>query len=93
MTAVGSLDDLVADLVATQLASAIERAERRGEDRARALRTHLSIPEAAMSLGISERHCRKLVADGTIPSLPLGNRLVVPRLALEQLGMPAVAAS
>lgn len=81
-----TIEDLLVDRIGTAVADAIARAERRGEDRARALRTHLSIGETATALGISERHCRTLIDDGTIPSLSLGRRVVVPRRALEELG-------
>ena len=81
-----TVEELLVAQVGSAVADAIERAERRGEERARALRTHLSITEAATALGISERHCRTLIEDGTIPSLSLGRRIVIPRRALEELG-------
>lgn len=81
-----SIEALIAEQVSTVVADAIERAERRGEERARTQRTHLSITETAQAIGISVRHCRTLIHDGTIPSLTLGSRVVVSRRALEELG-------
>lgn len=81
-----SIEDLIVNAAVAAVAAAIERAEQRGEDRARAQRTHLSIREAADAVGVSERHLRTLIDDGTIPSLTLGRRVVVPRRALEELG-------
>ena len=44
-----------------------------------------SVPEAARLLGISRDLAYDLVASGTIGSVRLGRRLVVPRRALEDL--------
>jgi excisionase family DNA binding protein len=41
-----------------------------------------SVPEAAQALGISECHARRLVRNGTIPSVQLEGRIVVPKVAL-----------
>lgn len=84
-----ALDELILELVGTAVAGAIARAEQRGEQRARALTTHLTVAEAAESLRISQTHCRKLIEHGTVPSLRLGHRVVVPRVALERLGCPS----
>ncbi|MDP1820362.1 MAG: hypothetical protein Q8K58_10810 [Acidimicrobiales bacterium] len=43
-------------------------------------------------MGISERFARVCISDGRIPSLRLGDRVVVPRIALEGLGGDAVSA-
>lgn len=85
-TATPSIDALIAGAITDAIGAAIERAERRGEERARNQRTHYSIPEAAQAVGVSERHLRTLIDDGTIPSLTLGRRVVIPRRALEELG-------
>lgn len=77
---------LAAPLVA-MVREAIERAEARGEERARARRTHYSVAEAAEALGISPTHCRRMIDEGVVPSLRLGERVVVPRVALERLGV------
>lgn len=46
-------------------------------------RLALSVEEAGASLGVSRDLAYDLVACGTIPSVRLGRRLVVPRRALE----------
>lgn len=84
-----SLDDRILEAVADAVAEAIAAAEARGEARARALRTHLSVDEAAEALSVSPRHVRTLIERGELPSLRLGTRVVVPRIALERLGVPA----
>jgi excisionase family DNA binding protein len=45
----------------------------------------MSVTEAAGVLGISRAFAYVLVARGELPSLRFGRRVVVPRLALEQL--------
>lgn len=47
-------------------------------------RLALSVSDAAALLGISRSKAYELVGDGTIPSVKLGDRLVVPRRALEE---------
>jgi excisionase family DNA binding protein len=48
-----------------------------------------SVDEAARLLGVTRQHVRKQMRLGTLPSLQLGPRVLVPRPALEQmLGMP-----
>lgn len=84
-----SVEDRIVEAVGAAVADAIAAAEARGEDRARALKTHLSVPEAAEAIGISETHARSLITSGELPSVRLGTRVVVPRLALERLGVPA----
>jgi excisionase family DNA binding protein len=83
---VSTIDDVIAEAVTEAVTDAIARAEARGEERARLLKTHLSVAEAAESLGISDTHARSLIAKGDIPSVRLGDRIVVPRQALEALG-------
>lgn len=41
-----------------------------------------SVPEAAEMLGISRRHCARLVAAGQIPSVRFGGRVVIPKRPL-----------
>ena len=48
-------------------------------------RLALSVPEAAELLGISRALAYELVARGEIPSIRLGWRIVVPRVALHAL--------
>jgi len=45
----------------------------------------LSVPEAANLLGVSRDLVYDLVAQGELPALRLGRRIVVPRRALEEL--------
>jgi excisionase family DNA binding protein len=45
----------------------------------------LSVPEAARLLGVSRMTAYTAIRDGTIPSLKLGRRVLVPRAALERL--------
>ncbi len=44
-----------------------------------------SVEETAVLLGISRAFAYELVARGEIPSLRLGRRIVVPRLAIDEL--------
>ena len=44
----------------------------------------LSVAEAAKLLGIGRGLAYDLIAEGRLPSLRLGRRLLVPRFALEQ---------
>ena len=53
-------------------------------------RITLTVTEAANLLGISRNLCYEAVSKGEIPSLRLGNRLLVPRAALEQLMTAAI---
>jgi excisionase family DNA binding protein len=41
------------------------------------LRLNLSVDEAALSLGISSRLCRTLVASGELPSHRIGRRVLI----------------
>lgn len=45
----------------------------------------VSIPRAAKLVGVSERHLRTLISEGTVPSFRLGNRHLVSVAALEAL--------
>jgi excisionase family DNA binding protein len=45
----------------------------------------VTVPEAAKLLGVSRMTAYTAVRDGTIPSLRIGRRLLVPRAALERL--------
>jgi excisionase family DNA binding protein len=45
----------------------------------------VSVPDAAVLLGISRAHAYELVARGELPHLRLGRRVVIPRAALESL--------
>lgn len=47
-------------------------------------RLTMSVKEAAEILGISRSHTYALVRSEQLPSLKLGRRVVVPRVALEQ---------
>ena len=44
-----------------------------------------TVPEAARILGISRGAAYAAAAEGTIPTLRIGRRLLVPRVALERL--------
>ncbi len=56
------------------------------------LRLVYSIDEVAVLLGVSRNHAFKQVRDGTIPSVKLGRRLLVPKQALAALlAKPAAA--
>lgn len=48
-------------------------------------RLGLTVEEAAEVLGISRAFAYELVADGTLPSLRLRRRIVVPRAALVRM--------
>jgi excisionase family DNA binding protein len=43
-----------------------------------------TVPEAAQLLGISEWSVRRAIANGQLPSVRFGHRVVVPRYALER---------
>jgi excisionase family DNA binding protein len=45
----------------------------------------LTVPEAAKLLGLNRNLAYQAVAEGTIPSLRFGRRIVIPRAALERL--------
>lgn len=48
-------------------------------------RLTLSVEEAAQVLGISRAHAYELAQQGEIPTLRLGRRIVVPRVALAEM--------
>ena len=45
----------------------------------------LKVEEAAHILGISRNTCYSLISQGQIPSLRLGKRLVIPKVAIERM--------
>jgi excisionase family DNA binding protein len=45
----------------------------------------LEVKEAAEMPGTSRNYCYELVKRGLIPSIRLGNRIVIPRAALEEM--------
>ena len=47
-------------------------------------RQTLTVSETAEIVGISRNRTYELCAEGVIPSLRLGGRIVIPRIALEQ---------
>jgi excisionase family DNA binding protein len=74
------LSALVREAVAAELAPLLERI-----DRLEAGRRVLTVAEAAQVLGMSARTVRRLVADGTLPTVDLGGRVTrIPGWALEQ---------
>ena len=44
----------------------------------------ITVPEAAAMLGISRNHAYKVVGTGELPSIRFGNRILIPRVALEK---------
>ena len=51
----------------------------------------ITVPEAAIMLGISRNFAYELVKQGKLPVVKFGKRLLIPRLALEkmlELGVP-----
>jgi excisionase family DNA binding protein len=60
---------------------------RRGLPRAADLENRwcISVPEAAKMLGISRNFAYQLVREGKIPSIRLGKRILIPRIALEEM--------
>jgi excisionase family DNA binding protein len=48
-------------------------------------RLTLSVPEAARLLGVSRMSAYSAVREGTIPSIRIGRRVLVPRAALDRL--------
>ena len=47
--------------------------------------TGVTVPEAAQLLGVSRMTAYSAVREGSIPSVRIGRRLLVPRAALERL--------
>lgn len=82
-----SLDDRIVELVDVAVSAALTRIEAAVEERYRTRRTHLTADETAEAMGIGITHCRRMIQDGTIPSVRLGDRVVVPVCALERLGV------
>lgn len=62
--------------VSCQLAAAVEKGMEKKT---------LSVIEAATILGISRNKCYQGVANGEIPSIRIGRRIVVPAAALDRL--------
>ena len=56
-----------------------------GETRDDGSRRVWSVTEVAVVLGISRVHAYDLVAQGEIPHVRLGRRIVVPKVAVEEL--------
>lgn len=48
-------------------------------------RLTLTVPEAAEALGISRMSAYAAVREGTIPSLRIGRRLLIPRAGLDRM--------
>ncbi len=55
-------------------------------------RKFLTVPEAAVLLRISRNHAYDLVAQGVLPSIRLGRRILIPRDLLDQWIREEVAA-
>jgi excisionase family DNA binding protein len=51
----------------------------------------LSVPQAARLLGVGTTLCWELVHGGQLPSVRLGRRVLVPRVAVEQLAQTGEA--
>lgn len=45
----------------------------------------MSVAEAAEALGVSRAHLYRLIREGQFPHLRIGERVVVPRVALDRL--------
>ncbi len=45
----------------------------------------VSVPEAARMLGISRNNCYELVKRGELPSIRLGNRILIPYVQLKRM--------
>jgi excisionase family DNA binding protein len=60
---------------------------RRGLPRqaAMGIRLCITVPEAAKMLGISRNFAYQLVREGKIPSIRLGKRILIPKIALEEM--------
>lgn len=57
-------------------------------DKTSPARDTFDLPEVATRLGISRSTIYRLAEKGTIPTIRLGRRLLVPRAALEELLAP-----
>lgn len=54
---------------------------------------YLSLDDVAARLGVSVKTARRRVADGTLPAVRIGRRLIrVPASALESVGRPLTVA-
>jgi len=45
----------------------------------------ITIPEAAMMLGISRNHAYEMVKQGKLPVIRLGKRILIPKVQLEKM--------
>ena len=45
----------------------------------------MTVEETALALGLSRNSCYQAVETGSIPSIRIGKRILIPRYALEQL--------
>lgn len=45
----------------------------------------MTVNEAALALGLSRNSCYQAVEMGSIPSIRIGKRILIPRYALEKL--------
>jgi excisionase family DNA binding protein len=69
----------------TQHAEAREKIREKGKKLAEAQRRTLSVEQAARQLGISRSSAYSYARDGLIPTIKLGERLLVPKAAFEKL--------
>ena len=70
------------DVITPQRAEATTETRRAPDENDRRVWT---VTEVAMLLGISRAHAYDLVAQGAIPHLRLGRRIVVPKIAVDEL--------
>ena len=61
------------------------RADQSRRDLGQAERLTYSIPEAAAKLGIGINSCYVAAKSGQIPAIKIGDRILVPRVALEAM--------
>lgn len=54
--------------------------------------SHLSIEDVAQSTNLSTRTVRRRIADGTIPAVRVGRRILIPADALLTIGRPLTVA-
>ena len=69
----------------TQRAAAREKIREKGKKLAEAQRRTLSVEQAARQLGISRSSAYSYARDGLIPTIKLGERVLVPKAAFEKL--------
>lgn len=56
------------------------------------VQSHLSIEAFAQATGLSTRTVRRRIADGTVPAVRVGRRILIPAEALATLGRPLTVA-